>query len=188
MTGKYVFIDRDGVINKDCFGVTEYGYVTRWEDFQFLPRVPEAFKRFTDAGYKTVIISNQQCVGKGYLTEEELNKITQKMICQIEENGGKVHDVNYCLHLKEEECGCRKPDPGLFRIAKEKLGIEKIEGSFYVGDTQRDIQAGKAAGLHTILVLSGKGSREDAETWEYKPDYICADLYEAAELVISVSD
>ncbi|MGD2278785.1 MAG: HAD-IIIA family hydrolase [Candidatus Omnitrophota bacterium] len=184
MGAKYVFIDRDGVINKDPAGWTEYSYVTRWEDFHFLPGVLDALKKLAEAGFRGVIISNQQGVGKGYFTEEALSDITDKMSKKIEESGGDVAGIYYCVHEKEKECSCRKPKPGLFLKAKEDLGMESLDGSFYIGDTERDIEAGQKAGLKTILVLSGKSSREDAENWVHKPDHVCEDFNEAADLVI----
>ncbi len=185
MPDKYVFLDRDGVINKDPAGWTEYGYVTRWEDFQFLPGVLEAIKRLSDAGYGVVIISNQQGVGLGYFSEEDLNDLTVKMSRQIEEAGGVIADIFYCTHCKEDECPCRKPKEGLFLMAQEELGIQSLEDKFYIGDTESDMQAGKKVGLRTILVLSGKSSREDAAGWDHKPDHICDDILEAARMIIS---
>lgn len=183
MECKYVFIDRDGVINKDPDGWTEYSYVTRREDFHFLPGALKALKKLADAGYKSVIISNQQGVGKGYFTEEDLKDVTGKMLEEIKEAGGSVAGVYYCMHAKEENCSCRKPKPGLFEKAKEELGIDPT-GKVYIGDTERDMKAGQSAGLKTVLVLSGKSSRNDAESWQTKPDFICDSILEAADLII----
>ncbi|MFH1411734.1 MAG: HAD family hydrolase [Candidatus Omnitrophota bacterium] len=184
MGRKYVFIDRDGVINKDPAGWTEYGYVTTPEDFRVIEGVPEAIKIFTDAGYGCVIISNQQGVGKGYFSQEELRKVTEKMNSIIEDAGGKIEKAYYCTHTREEKCPCRKPRTGLFLKARQDLGIEDLDGKFYIGDTERDILAGKNAGLKTVLVLSGKDTKRDAEDWKEKPDYISKDLREAAELIV----
>ncbi|MFH1877542.1 MAG: HAD family hydrolase [Candidatus Omnitrophota bacterium] len=181
---KYVFIDRDGVVNKDPAGWTEYGYVTRWEDFVFLPGVLDAFKKFAESGYSAVIITNQQCVGKGYLSENELDLIMSRMKNEVEEHGGRIAGIFYCPHLKEEKCACRKPDDGLFRMAAEKLGISDFSGSFFIGDTSRDVAAGKKARLKTIVVLSGKSSREDVAGFGVKPDYVCEGLLEAADRVL----
>ena len=184
MNDKYVFIDRDGVINKDPAGWTEHGYVTRREEFHFLPGVLEAMKELSAAGYKSVIISNQQGVGKGYFSEGDLKDVTAGMKRAIEEAGGSVAGVYYCTHVKEENCSCRKPKDGLFRTAQKELGIKSFEDKFYIGDTERDMQAGKKVGLETILILSGKSSREDAEDWACKPDHICESFPDAARLVL----
>ncbi|MGB2601816.1 MAG: HAD-IIIA family hydrolase [Candidatus Omnitrophota bacterium] len=186
MDDKYVFIDRDGVINKDGMGWTEYGYVTRWEDFNFIPGVLEALKELTEAGYDNVVISNQKCVGKGIMSEQDLEDLTDNLLKAVEKSGGKIRKTYYCLHLDKDNCNCRKPKEGLFLKAQEELGIRTFEGKFFIGDSQRDMQAGKKVGLNTIFVLSGKSSREDAGKWEYKPDYICKDLLEAARLIRSL--
>lgn len=184
MNDKYVFLDRDGVINRDPAGWTEYGYVTRREDFHFLPGALEAIKKIKEAGYGTVIISNQQGVGKGYFTEKALRDVTEKMEETVKAAGGEIAGSYYCVHRKEENCDCRKPKKGLFLKAQEELGIKSFEGQFYVGDTERDIEAGRNAGLKTILVLSGKSSREDAQNWNSRPDHICGDLTEAVDFII----
>jgi histidinol-phosphate phosphatase family protein len=185
---KYIFLDRDGVINKDPAGWTKHGYVTCWENFQFLPGVLGALKNLSDEGYESVIISNQQGVGKGYFTREDLDNVTAEMSRVIEKAGGNVTRTYYCTHAKEENCECRKPKKGLFHIAQEELGIQDFGGKFFVGDTERDMQAGKEVGLKTVLVLSGKSSREDAGDWEYKPDHICEDLAEAVDLIIALDN
>ncbi|MCK5450480.1 MAG: HAD family hydrolase [Candidatus Omnitrophica bacterium] len=184
MSNKYVFIDRDGVINKDPEGCTKCGYVSLLEEVDILPGVSEAIKKLTDAGYKSVIISNQQGVGKGYFSEESLKMVTDKMLSIVEKDGGKISGIYYCTHTKEEDCSCRKPKEGLFYIAQKELGIPDFKDKFYIGDTERDMVAGKKVGLESILVLSGKSSKEDAENWENKPDHICEDLLEAVEKVI----
>ena len=181
---KYLFIDRDGVVNEDPGGWTEFGYVTRWEDFRVIPGVIEALKKMTDAGYRIIIISNQQCVGKGYLPEEELYKLTDSIKGILREAGADVAGIYYCIHKKEDNCECRKPKSGLFRMAQDELGIKSFDGFFYIGDTQRDVEAGKSAGLKTILVLSGKSRYDDVEHWEYKPDYICKNLTEAVDTIL----
>ncbi|MFH1395198.1 MAG: HAD-IIIA family hydrolase [Candidatus Omnitrophota bacterium] len=185
MKAKYVFIDRDGVINKDPGGWTKYGYVTEWKDFHFLPGALKAFKLLSDNGYESVIISNQQCVGKGCLSEESLAELTMQMRETIETAGGTIAGVYYCTHLKDEKCSCRKPEPGLFSSAQEELNIDNLNESFFVGDNKTDIIAGTRAGMKTILVLSGKSSIEDTDAWENKPDYICEDLLDAADLIVN---
>jgi len=186
METKYVFIDRDGVINADPASRTKHGYVTEWKDFHFLPGVLEAMKILMDNGYKSVIISNQQCVGKGFVSVESLEALTLKMTEKIKKTGGDVHKVYYCPHLKEENCACRKPKGGLFFKAKEELKIECFQDKFYIGDSKHDVEAGKKAGLKTILVLSGNSKRADISSWDIQPDHVCENLLEAVQLVVNV--
>jgi histidinol-phosphate phosphatase family protein len=186
MSGKCVFLDRDGVINKDGWGWTEHSYITRWPDFHFLPGVLSALKKFHEAGYKCVVISNQQGVGKGYFTSEELKDITDRMKLSVKNAGGEISAVYYCTHRNEEKCKCRKPAPGLFRMAQDELGIKHLAGMYFIGDTERDIEAGKNAGLKTILVFSGKTLCGQEKEWKNKPDLTCAGLDAAFRLVAGV--
>ncbi|KJJ84463.1 histidinol-phosphate phosphatase family protein [Candidatus Omnitrophus magneticus] len=184
---KIVFLDRDGVINKDGYGWTKDNYITRWEDFYFLPKVLEALKKLKEEHFTCIIISNQQCIAKGLMTIEELSFITNKMIEKIKESGGDIAKVFYCPHSKSANCLCKKPKPGLFFDAQKNLGIKNLEEKFYIGDMDRDIEAGKNAGLKTILVLSGKTKRGDVAKWTYKPDFECENLLDASNIVIKNS-
>jgi D-glycero-D-manno-heptose 1,7-bisphosphate phosphatase len=185
---KYVFLDRDGVINLDGeIKGADTGYITNWEDFEFVPGVLEAIKAFNAAGYSGVVISNQQCVGKGLMSQEELSSLTVEMIAGIEDGGGKIAGAFFCTHLKEDNCDCRKPRTGLFKIAKKDLDIKSLEGQYFIGDSERDIQAGQSAGLKTILVLTGKSTRQDADKFKYKPDHICKDLLEAHRIIVGAA-
>lgn len=186
MSERYVFMDRDGVINKDPAGWTEYSYVTNREDFHVLPGVLDGLKLFMDAGYKIIVISNQQGVAKGYFSQKELDEVTRGMKRIIKNAGSKITKVYYCTHHKEEKCACRKPQAGLFLKAKVEFKIKNFNDNFFIGDTENDMQAAKTAGLKTILVLSGKSLRKDIKTWQYKPDYIRKNLKTAAQLILKL--
>lgn len=181
---KVIFIDRDGVINKDPGGWTEHNYVTRWEEFRFIPGAKEALSRLTDAGYDIVVISNQAGINKGYFTMDDLNRINKNMLASISSAGGRIHSLHYCPHRQEENCGCRKPDTGLFREAARGLCVD-FKNTFFIGDGSMDIEAGKKVGCKTILLLCGKSRKEDVKDWEYKPDYIKKDLLEAVNWIIN---
>ncbi|MFH0772253.1 MAG: D-glycero-beta-D-manno-heptose 1,7-bisphosphate 7-phosphatase [Candidatus Omnitrophota bacterium] len=179
---KVIFLDRDGVINKDPMG-SRYGYVTRWDEFKFLPGVKMAVKKLTLAGYKIYVISNQAGISKGYFTRDALKEITSRMTGELEKSGGKIKKVFYCTHKNEDNCDCRKPKAGLFKkvLKKEKVSIEN---SFFIGDSIRDVQAGKTAGCETILVLSGKEKLADRKQWQTKPDYVKRNLLDAVNWVL----
>jgi len=185
MMQKYVFIDRDGVINIDPGARTKHGYVIEWDDFHFLPGAPEALKLLADNGYQSIIVTNQQCVGKGHITEEALGELFLKMTEKIKGFGGDVRKVYYCPHLKEENCACRKPEAGLFMKARQELKIERFDDKFYIGDSKHDVEAGKRAGLKTILVLSGNSERKNIPAWKTKPDHVCENLLEAALFIMT---
>lgn len=185
MKDRYLFLDRDGVINEKSDGWSKYRYITSWEDFRFLPRALDALKKIADIGYKCVIISNQQGVGKGCFSEKDLANLTSKMVDTINRSGCIIAGVYYCTHLELEKCGCRKPKTGLFEKAKIDLGIEDYSKYYFIGDTQSDIQTGKMAGCKTILILSGETSPGEEKKWNYKPDYVCKDLLDAVHLINS---
>ncbi len=180
---KIIFIDRDGVVNKDPGGWTEHSYVTRWEDFHFLPGAKEALKMLTDSGYDIIVISNQGGVSKKFFSREELDGVTSRMISEIESYGARIRKVYYCLHQDKDNCDCRKPKPGLFMQAEKELGI-KARGEYFLGDGKTDIEAGRSAGLKTILVLSGKTSKDKIAEWDVQPDYVFKDMLDAVKFVI----
>lgn len=130
-----------------------------------------------------MVISNQQCVGKGIISEEELMDIDSRMKSSIKDAGGEIAASFYCMHRKEEECACRKPATGLFDLAVRDLGIEDLSEFYIIGDSERDIAAGKSAGVKTILVLSGKTTPEKAGELKCAPDLVCEDLYDAMERI-----
>ena len=184
---KVIFIDRDGVINKDPGGWTEHSYVTNWGEFIFLPGSVGAIKKLTKHGYEIFLISNQAGVSKGYYAEEELKRITSKMIEEIKKMGGRIRRAYYCIHQDSDDCDCRKPKTGLFKQAEKEFGIA-AKGNFFIGDGKMDIEAGLAMGMKTILVLSGKTSREDIKSWQIKPDYIFDSLDSAVDFILERSE
>jgi D-glycero-D-manno-heptose 1,7-bisphosphate phosphatase len=179
-----VFLDRDGVINYN-----REDYVKSPEEFVFLPRSAAAAARLTRAGWALFVISNQAGVGKGLLTDEALAAITRKMLDGLAAAGACVQGVYYCPHLPDGGCDCRKPAPGLLRRAAREHGLD-LARTFFVGDDRRDVAAGAAAGVRTLLVLSGKTSRAEADALAgetgtaFEPAYVAADLSAAADWIL----
>lgn len=180
---RIIFIDRDGVINKDPGGWTKYSYVTKWEDFIFLPNSIEALKKLNSAGYNIVVISNQAGVGKGYYSEETLKDINKMMLKEVEKAGAKITKTYYCIHRNEDNCNCRKPKTGLFEEAKKDFSFDTAN-TFFIGDGKTDIEAGDKVGLKTILLLSGKTDHKDVDDWPVKPDFIFDNLLKAVDFII----
>jgi len=145
---RVVFLDRDGVINKK----PEYGdYVKTWQEFEFLPGAVEAIKLLKDRGYKIFIVSNQAGIGRGLMTEQNLKEIHDNMIKEIEKQGASIDGIYYCFHEMSENCDCRKPKPGLLIKAAEENNID-LARVIFIGDDEKDEQAGQAAGCQTILL------------------------------------
>ncbi len=144
MIHKAVFFDRDGVINRSP-GPGKY--VTTPEEFHFLPGVQEVLTYLKRHDWLTVLITNQQCVGKQIITEEGLLAVHEHMQSSL---GPAAFDhVTYCPHLKNT-CECRKPLPGMVKTAAKLLDIN-VSRSCLVGDNDSDILCGEAAEVGTLI-------------------------------------
>ncbi len=181
---KIAFLDRDGVINKYP---GDGGYVTKVKDFHLIPGATEAIARLTKMGYAIFVVSNQAGISRGIYSKHKLDLITSKMLSQVEKKGGKIKKVLYCTHTSQENCDCRKPKIGSIKKALQYLNktIHHAKKSYFVGDTDVDIQAGHNAGCTTILVLSGRDNRQTTKKWSIKPDYIAKNLLEASKIIES---
>ena len=182
---KVVFLDRDGVINEFP---GNGNYVTKVQDFRFIPRSLEALRMLTQSGYTIFVVSNQAGVGKGIYSRDKLKSITRFMHKEVHKMGGKIKRVFYCTHTPQAGCGCRKPDIGSIRkaLGSLKKSIRSAGKAFFVGDTGVDIETGYNAGCKTIFVLSGREDREYMRKWSVRPDYIVKDLYEAAKIILKL--
>ena len=145
-----VFWDRDGVVNVSPGA----GYVLRWEDFGFSPGVVEALRLCRARGYRNVLVTSQQGVGKGLMTQAELDRIHAEMQAVLEEAGAGFDGIYACTCLASDPgCRCRKPSPEMVRRAVADLGLD-VERSVLVGDADRDIEMGRRAGVPvTVRVL-----------------------------------
>ncbi len=179
---RIVFIDRDGVLNRDP---GKAYYVRTPAQFRWIPGVLPALKTLTGSGARIAVISNQAGVGKGLVKPEALEAITRKIFADAEKAGARIDGVFYCTHAPEAGCGCRKPKAGLFKAADRALKTGRA-ARFMIGDTERDIAAGKAAGCRTILTLSGK-TRTDADVKKFAvcPDIVVRNLKEAVTWLLN---
>ena len=149
MPVKTVFLDRDGVINK------EVGYLHKIQDFEFIDGVFEACLYFKSLNYQIIVVTNQSGIGRGYYDEDDFHIINNWMLGQFKNKGIEILDVFFCPHDPESNCDCRKPKPGMLNQANEKHNID-MEKSWMIGDKEADVAAANAAGIqNTILVKSG---------------------------------
>ena len=177
---KAIFLDRDGVINRDPgFG----DYIKSWAEFEFMPGAIDAIKLLNKHGYEIFVISNQAGVAKGLFSQKDLDDITKNMMKEIEVKGGKIRWISYCTHAIDAGCDCRKPNTGQIKKATKGLDID-FKKTYFVGDSRLDVGAGKNMGCKTILLLTGKETAEDSKTWQHKPDFIMNNLQEAIEWVL----
>ena len=142
---KAIFLDRDGVINKNP---AEHDYVKRVEELEILPGVKEAVDLIKQRGYLVIVITNQRGVSRGMMTAEDVEKIHHKI---NEELGGRIDAFYVCYHGSEENCECRKPKPGLVERAVREWQIDLAE-SWMIGDTDADMETAENAGVRGIKI------------------------------------
>lgn len=164
------FIDRDGVVNRKP---PEGQYVLDPSGLELLPGAPEAIARLSRAGLRTVIVTNQQGVGKGMLSIDRLAEINGLVEDAVEAEGGRLDQVLVCPHLAGT-CECRKPGVGLFVEARRQDPEISFEESVVIGDSASDMEAAEAIGARGIRVCARPGTGSDE----------VPGLAEAAELIL----
>ncbi len=171
-----LFLDRDGVINKRIYG----GYVLHWETFEFMPGVPESLAVFSGIFGKIIVVTNQQGIGKGIMSEEQLQSVHRKMFTEVEKAGGRIDAVFHCPDMASKPDNCRKPLPFLAMKAQKRFPEIDFGKSIMVGDAESDMAFGKNAGMFTVLVGNETVSSEVA-------DYKTRDLSSLAGFFNSVA-
>jgi len=106
------------------------------------------------------------------------------MLNEVNNNGGKIEEVFYCVHKDEDNCNCRKPKSGLLEKASAKYSID-AKGTYFIGDSEADVIAGNGIGCKTIFLLSGKTSRSQMNGWKIKPDHIFENLLAAVKWLLA---
>ncbi|MBZ9558697.1 MULTISPECIES: D-glycero-beta-D-manno-heptose 1,7-bisphosphate 7-phosphatase [unclassified Modicisalibacter] len=154
MNPKLVILDRDGVINRDSDA-----YVKSLEEFQPYPRAIEAIARLCRHGWRVAVATNQSGIARGYFDRATLEAMHRRLNAIVQAAGGHIEHIAVCPHGPDDGCACRKPLPGLLTEIRHSLDLPSLAGSWMVGDSLRDIEAGRAAGCRVALVRSGKGTR-----------------------------
>ena len=185
-----VLLDRDGVLIEDIHLLRER------RDIQLLAGVPEALQSLSEAGFKLIVVSNQAIVARGLASEDEIRGHNAEVQRQVTVAGGPALDGFYfCPHHPSatlaryrEDCGCRKPRPGMLLRAAAEHDLD-LSDSFMIGDRVTDIIAGARAGCRTIQVETGCHRAPPIETVEplerTRPDHRCAGLAEAARWILA---
>jgi len=154
---KAFFLDRDGTINKYV------GFLRNIEDFELIEGVSEAIKLINQSGYLAIVVTNQPVIARGEITWEELHEIHKKMETQLGRDGAYIDGIYICPHHPDKgfegerpeyklDCDCRKPKPGLLLQATKNFNID-LSQSYMIGDSERDIEAGKTAGCKESLLI-----------------------------------
>ena len=145
---RVVFLDRDGTINKRPARAC---YIEKPEEFVWLPGAIEAIHMLKKNGFLVIIITNQPGIARGNLTEEMLHCIHEKMRADLLKERTEIDDIFYCPHNWDDGCFCRKPNPGMIFEAQKKYSLNLSE-CYLIGDDERDIAAGEAAGCICRMV------------------------------------
>jgi D-glycero-D-manno-heptose 1,7-bisphosphate phosphatase len=143
---KAIFMDRDGVINKVLLNNGHPFSPRKLDEFELLPNVKEVLNSFKEMGFINIIVTNQPDIARGLMKIEELNSMHTLIKKRL-----PIDDIYVCTHDDSDNCSCRKPKPGMLLDAAKKWGID-LNRSFLIGDTWKDMEAGKAAGCKTILI------------------------------------
>jgi D,D-heptose 1,7-bisphosphate phosphatase len=176
---KAIFLDRDGVIN------IEKSFINDPKDYEVFDFTPEAVKKINQTDYKAIVITNQSAIARNISTFEELASIHKKMETIMGDQGAKIDELYFCPHHPDKgypeeraefkiECECRKPKPGMLLQAAEDFNLD-LGKSIIIGDTERDLMAGKNAGCYTAGVMTGYGVKSTS----LLPDFFFSDLLDA---------
>jgi D-glycero-D-manno-heptose 1,7-bisphosphate phosphatase len=186
MKRKAVFIDRDGTLNVDA------AYASRYEQITVYPESYKAVKKINEAGLLAVVITNQSAVGRGLLTEDDLNHIHARLSASFAGHGARLDAIYFCPHYTlspdpryGKECDCRKPNTGLALRAAAELGID-LASSYMIGDKDEDIIFGMNIQAVPVLVLTGSG-RESLEKLRengLEPAYVAETILHAADWIL----
>jgi len=139
---KAAFLDRDGVINED------FGYVGKIEDFEFKEGIFELLELLQKLGFTLFVVTNQSGIARGYYNENDFYKLMEWMKDELQKKGIEIKDVQFCPHHPDitGECECRKPKPGMILDLAKKYDVD-LKNSIMIGDSKRDIEAAKRAGI-----------------------------------------
>jgi D-glycero-D-manno-heptose 1,7-bisphosphate phosphatase len=175
-----VFLDRDGTIAE------EVGYANHISRFVVYPFAAAAIRRLNEAGLPVIVVTNQSGVARGFFPESLIGQMHDKMVEELAAGGAHVDGMYYCPHIRDDQCSCRKPLPGMLVLAAREHNLE-VPGSVLVSDRYNDIQMGHENGCRTILVLTGYG-RGDYEwnraKWPRQPDHVVENLADAVEIIL----
>jgi D-glycero-D-manno-heptose 1,7-bisphosphate phosphatase len=152
-----LFLDRDGVINKKI----ENDYVKKWEEFHFLPGVHEALSKLSSIFGTIVIVTNQQGIGKGAFTEQDLAATHRCMIKELAEKGGRIDKIYFCPALAAANHPNRKPATGMAFEALRDFPHIDFHRSVIVGDSITDMQFGRELGMFTVYIKNAMPAAEN---------------------------
>ncbi len=181
---RYVFLDRDGVLNRK---MPEGAYVAEWAQFAWLPGAVEAVARMKRAGLTVIVVSNQRGIALGRISTMQLERLHDHMQDHLARNDALLDAIYYCPH-DHGECHCRKPETGLFEEACKRFPEANAGNSVVIGDSLSDIQAGRRLGMKTIFIQGEPDHQKaGADTAASLADAVAGSLLQAVELHLGLS-
>ncbi|RDB44648.1 D-glycero-beta-D-manno-heptose 1,7-bisphosphate 7-phosphatase [Halomonas sp. DQ26W] len=177
---KLVILDRDGVINHD----SDY-YIKSLEEWLPYIGTIDAIARLSQAGWTVAVATNQSGISRGYYDVAALENMHDELNRLVADAGGNIAHIAYCPHGPDDGCDCRKPRPGLLEEIRQTLKLNTLAGSWMVGDSLRDLQAGEAMGCRPVLVRTGKGRRTEAKGSGLAQAFIFDDLTAFTDWLLS---
>jgi len=182
-----IIMDRDGTISE------EVGYVNHLSRWRLLPRSLEAVRLVNQAGLLAIVTTNQSGVARGYFSQDLVEAVHGRLRLLAGESGARLDAIYYCPHHPSEgappwrsACDCRKPKPGMILRAAREHDID-LASSFVVGDSVVDIEAGHAAGVPGVLVLTGYGRglvEHQKDRFRTPPAHTAEDLLAAVRWIL----
>ena len=176
-----IFLDRDGVLIEN-----RADYVRDWSQVEIFH---EAVKALSGSGiekYKIVIVTNQTAVGRNLMSLETAQSINNKLRMTIKQMGAEIDGIYMCPHVTEDQCNCRKPQPGMLLQAAKELSLD-LSASWMIGDAWSDLLAGRAAGVRgVIMVKTGRGADQLllSRPENLNDHFVCKDLSEALKMIL----
>ena len=173
---KHIFLDRDGVINKDSDD-----YIKTADEWEAIPRSIDAIKKLSDNNFQVIIISNQSGIDRGLISPLDFMQINNKMLSAVDKAGGSIAAILYCPSLPTAINPNRKPNPGMFLDIAERMNI-KLSNCYAIGDSPRDVEASIDAKCIPLAVRTGNGYKIENNNKFKVP--IFDDLYDAVDFVL----
>jgi D-glycero-D-manno-heptose 1,7-bisphosphate phosphatase len=178
-----IFLDRDGTINE------EVGHLSSLAQLMLYPQAARAIKMINGSGMKSVVVTNQSGVARGYFTAAFVTGVHRQIQSMLAPHQAHLDAFYYCPHHPEgqgiyrQECYCRKPEPGMLLMAAQDMGID-LGRSYLIGDTRKDMQAGLKAGAKAVLVRTGYGREAEAECSDLGLNYVADDILAAVKWIM----
>jgi D-glycero-D-manno-heptose 1,7-bisphosphate phosphatase len=176
-----IFMDRDGTVSE------EVGYMYHAGLYRLFPWTGEAIRKINDSGMKSILVTNQSGVERGYFNESTVHEVHQLLQRELLQWEARIDAIYYCPHIAERNCDCRKPKPGMLLRAARELGID-LGRSYMIGDRYLDVRTAHAAGVRAILVCTGDGATEMAKYAGLpgpQPHFVADNLLHAVEAILS---